>query len=94
MNQHAGYISDLMSLKKKMEAPKNLKPIDLQANLVSIPGEDYQKLDYNRKIGIHTYFAKKADHNLINRNDQRSTMASTKYSDYGYTPKLPRISDQ
>ena len=50
-NQKSGYLSDLMALKKKMEAPKHLKPLEQQAAMVSISNEDYQKLD-SRKQGI------------------------------------------
>jgi hypothetical protein len=41
-----------MALKKKMEAPKHLKPLEQQAVMVSISNEDYQKLDSTRKQGI------------------------------------------
>ena len=54
-----------MHLKKKMEAPKHLKPLDQQLNMVSIQNDDYKKLDSTRKAGIKTYLATKADHNLL-----------------------------
>jgi hypothetical protein len=63
-----------MYLKKKMEAPKHLKPLDQQPNMVSIQGDEYQKLDTNSRAGVRTYLASKANHNLLKRNMQRETL--------------------
>jgi len=41
-----------MATKKKMEAPKRLKPLDTRSNMVTLSGEEYQKLDSSRKAGI------------------------------------------
>jgi len=63
-------LSDLMTIKKKNEAPKHLKPLGYQSGMVTISAEDYQKLDSSRKVGIQSYLASKLDHNLaLKRNE-------------------------